>query len=342
MSKLPERFDSVGEMEDFMTRPSEALVADLAATPGDIMVLGVGGKMGPTLARLAKRAAPGKKVIGVARFSEEGVREELTRAGVDTIPADLLDRAALEGLPKAANIVFMAGRKFGAAGNVPLTWAMNVHVPAMVAEVFKASRIVAFSTGCVYPFVSVEGGGATEEVPPIPPPGDYATSCVGRERMFEYFSAQHGTPGRLMRLNYAIDMRYGVLHDIGRKVRDGETIDLTMGHANVIWQGDANTVALRCLAHATTPTTPINVTGPETFEVAAVAADFGKLLGRTPKFTGKPAPTGWINNAGRMVQEFGPPSVPLPKMIEWTADWLGRDMATLNKPTHYEVRDGKY
>ena len=342
MSKLPERFDSVGEMEDFMTRPSEALVADLAATPGDIMVLGVGGKMGPTLARLAKRAAPGKKVIGVARFSEEGVREELTRAGVDTIPADLLDRAALEGLPKAANIVFMAGRKFGAAGNVPLTWAMNVHVPAMVAEVFKASRIVAFSTGCVYPFVSVEGGGATEEVPPIPPPGDYATSCVGRERMFEYFSAQHGTPGRLMRLNYAIDMRYGVRHDIGRKVRDGETIDLTMGHANVIWQGDANTVALRCLAHATTPTTPINVTGPETFEVAAVAADFGKLLGRTPKFTGKPAPTGWINNAGRMVQEFGPPSVPLPKMIEWTADWLGRDMATLNKPTHYEVRDGKY
>lgn len=342
MSKLPDRFDSVDEMEDFMTRPSEALVADLAATPGDIMVLGVGGKMGPTLARLAKRAAPGKKVIGVARFSEQGVREELTRAGVDTIPADLLDRMALETLPKAANIVFMAGRKFGAAGNVPLTWAMNVHVPAMVAEVFKASRIVAFSTGCVYPFVSVEGGGATEEVPPIPPPGDYATSCVGRERMFEYFSAQHGTPGRLMRLNYAIDMRYGVLHDIGRKVRDGETIDLTMGHANVIWQGDANTVALRCLAHATTPTTPINVTGPETFEVAAVAADFGKLLGRTPKFTGKPAPTGWINNAGRMVQEFGPPSVPLPKMIEWTADWLGRDMATLNKPTHYEVRDGKY
>ena len=342
MSKLPDRFDSVDEMEDFMTRPSDALVADLAATPGDIMVLGVGGKMGPTLARLAKRAAQGKKVIGVARFSEEGVREKLTRAGVDTIPADLLDRAALERLPKAANIVFMAGRKFGAAGNVPLTWAMNVHVPAMVAEVFKASRIVAFSTGCVYPFVSVEGGGATEEVPPIPPPGDYATSCVGRERMFEYFSAQHGTPGRLIRLNYAIDMRYGVLHDIGRKVRDGETIDLTMGHANVIWQGDANTVALRCLAHATTPTTPLNVTGPETFEVAAVAADFGKLLGRTPKFKGKPAPTGWINNAGRMIQEFGPPSVPLPKMIEWTADWLGRDMATLNKPTHYEVRDGRY
>ncbi|HZQ00930.1 MAG TPA: NAD(P)-dependent oxidoreductase [Reyranella sp.] len=340
--KLPDRFETVEALEEFMTRPSQALVAELAKTPGDIMVLGVGGKMGPTLARMAKRAAPTKRVIGVARFSEKGVREALAEADVETIPADLLDRSALEKLPQAANVVFMAGRKFGAAGNIPLTWAMNVQVPAMVAEVFKSSRIVAFSTGCVYPFVPVDSGGATEETPPIPPPGDYATSCVGRERMFEYFSDRYKTPGRLFRLNYAIDMRYGVLHDIGRKVRDGQTIDLAMGHANVIWQGDANDVALRCLAHATTPTSPINVTGPETFAVADVAAEFGKLLGKRPNFSGTPAPTGWINNSARMVKEFGPPKVPLKKMIEWNADWLSRDMATINKPTHYEVRDGQY
>ena len=318
------------------------LVADLAGTPGDILVLGVGGKMGPTLARMAKREAPTKRVMGVARFSEPGVKEALEKAAVEPISADLLDRLALENLPKAANVVFMAGRKFGATGDVPLTWAMNVQVPAMVAEVFKESRIVAFSTGCVYPFVPVDSGGATEEVPPVPPSGDYANSCAGRERMFEYFSARHGTPGRLFRLNYAIDMRYGVLHDVGRKVRDGEPIDLSMGHVNVIWQGDANSVALRCLARATTPTTPINVTGLETIEIRKLAAEFGKLLGRTPILTGKEAPTGWLNNASRMEKEFGPPSVPLSKMIEWTTDWLQRDMATLNKPTHYEVRDGKY
>jgi nucleoside-diphosphate-sugar epimerase len=339
---LPDRFASVAALEDFLSEPTPELGGDLARVEGDILILGVAGKMGPTLARMAKRAAPNKRIVGVARFSDAATRAQLEQAGIDTMQCDLLDRHAVEALPRLENVVYMAAMKFGASGDPALTWAMNVHVPAIVAETFAASRIVAFSTGCVYPFVPVDGGGATEEVPPVPPPGDYANSCAGRERMFQHFSARLGTPGRIVRLNYAIDMRYGVLHDIASKVRDGAPIDLAMGHVNVIWQGDANAVALRCLARTTRPTTPINVTGPETISVRWLAEELGRRLGRTPKFTGSEASAGWVSNAAAMVAEFGAPRVPLARMMDWTADWLGRGMASLGKPTHYEVRDGRF
>jgi len=339
---LPERFASVAELEDFLSQPPPDLIAELATVRGDILLLGVAGKIGPTLARMAKRAAPDKRVVGVARFSDPGVRDGFERAGVETIACDLADRAAVAALPRLDNVIYMAAMKFGASGNPALTWAMNVHVPAIVAETFHASRIVAFSTGCVYPFVPVTGGGASEETPALPPPGDYANSCVGRERMFEYFSGRLGTAGRMLRLNYAIDMRYGVLHDIATKVRDGVPIDLGMGHVNVIWQGDANAVSLRTLARTTRPTSPLNVTGPETLEVRQLAKEFARRFGRPARFIGEEAPTGWINNAARMLREFGPPRVPIERMLDWTADWLARGMPSHGKPTRYEVRDGQY
>jgi nucleoside-diphosphate-sugar epimerase len=339
---LPDRFADVDALEDFMTLPSQALVDDLARVPGDIIVLGIGGKMGPTLARLAKRAAPGKRVFGVARFSEAGVEEKLKGWGIETISCDLLDREAIARLPKVENVVYMAGRKFGSSGAEHLTWAMNAFVPALVAEAFAKSRIVAFSTGCVYPFVSVLHQGATEQVPPNPPPGEYANSCVARERVFQYFSHKCGTPGRLIRLNYAIDMRYGVLFDIAGRVKAGAPIGLSTGHVNVIWQGDANAQALRALAHCTTPASPLNVSGPEVASVRAMAEAFGARLGKKPIFIGAEADTAWLISTAEATRLFGYPVVPLGRMIDWVADWTARDMQSLGKDTHFDVRDGVF
>ena len=338
---LPDTIADIAALDDLLCRPSQALIDDLRKVDGDVMILGVAGKMGPTLAGLAKAALPDRRIIGVARFSEAGVKDWLRARGIETIHCDLLDEAAIEALPRTPNVVFMAGRKFGAVGDLSLTWAMNAHVPALVAQAFAESRIVAFSTGCVYPFVPVNGKGADEALPPNPP-GEYAQSCVGRERMFEYFSRKFATPGRLFRLNYAIDMRYGVLHDIATKILQGKPIDVSLGHVNFIWQGDACAQALRCLAHCETPTSPINVSGREVLRVRDLAAKLGARLGREPIIVGAEESTAWLTDTSQAVKLFGPPIVNTAQLIAWTADWVARSMPSLGKPTKYEVRDGRY
>jgi len=338
---LPDRFRDVAHLEEVMTAPSAALIADFEKSPGDLIILGVGGKIGPTLARLAKRAAPGKRVVGVARFSEKGLREQLAGWGIECIEADLLDRVQIEALPKLPNVVFMAGRKFGSSGSADLTWVMNAHVPALVAEAFAGSRIVAYSSGCVYPYVDVRQGGATESTPTVPPPGVYAYSCVAREAMFQYFSRLHQTPGRIIRLNYAIDMRYGVLSDIATRVHTGTPLDLTMGHVNVIWQGDANEFVLRALNHCTVPSSPLNVSGPQT-SVRWLAEQFGQRLGKPPVLTCAEAPDAWLVDTSESIRLFGSPRVPLARMMDWTADWVARGIPSLGKDTHFDTRDGAF
>jgi nucleoside-diphosphate-sugar epimerase len=338
---LPDIIPDVASLDDLLCRPSQALMDDLQRVDGDIMILGVAGKMGPTLAGLAKAALPHRRIIGVARFSDPGTKAWLQAHGIETINCDLLDEAAIRTLPKTPNIIFMAGRKFGAEGDLSLTWAMNAHVPALVAQVFVNSRIVAFSTGCVYPFVPVNGNGADESVPPDPP-GEYAQSCVGRERMFEYFSRKFATPGRLFRLNYAIDMRYGVLHDIATRILGGKPIDVSLGHVNFIWQGDASAQALRCLAHCDMPTSPINVSGHEILSVRDLARKLGARFGREPVIVGTEQPTAWLTDTSQAVRLFGEPVVDTERLIAWTADWVVRAMPSLGKPTKYEVRDGRY
>ncbi len=341
MTELPDKFTSEDELEEFMTRPSVQLIEALKSVDGDIMVLGVAGKIGLTLARLAKRAAPEKRIIGVARFSDPQARSRLEAADVETVACDLLDRDQIAGLEPCRNILFLAGRKFGAASNQPLTWAMNGHVPALVAEQFPSSRIVAYSTACVYPMTDVASGGSVEG-DPLTPIGEYANSCIARERIFEYFSALNQTPGKLYRLSYAIDMRYGVLHDIANAVFNGIPVSLAISHVNVIWQGDANSYALQLLAHVTTPTSPINISGPDMADVRQIAEAFGRHFDRQPEFVGDPQPESLLMNTQAQRRLFGPPTVPLDKLIEWTADWISSGRGSLGKPTHFEVRDGTY
>jgi nucleoside-diphosphate-sugar epimerase len=338
---LPARIEDEAALEELLSRPTRALIDDLAGLDGDIVVLGVAGKVGPTLARMAKRAAPGKTVLGVARFSSPELRRRIESWGVETTACDLLDREALAKLPKLPNVIFMAGKKFGTGDDPSFAWAMNAHVPALVASEFRASRIVAFSTLCVYPFGPVLHQGWDEATAPQPP-GDYANSCVGRERAFEYGSRRWSTPGRLIRLNYAIDMRYGVLHDIARWVMNEEPIPIDTGHASLIWQGDASAQILRSLSHCTAPTSPLNVGGPELASVRAIAEEFGRRFGKKPVYRGVEQEYAWVNNTFQAQRLFGYPVVPLGRMIDWMADWMLRGAPVYGKPTRYEVRDGRF
>ncbi len=335
------------ELDERLSRPAPELTRDLAALEGDLVILGAGGKMGPSLAMLARRgfdAADGgrrRRVIAVSRFTSGGVREPLEAVGIETIAADLLDPAAVEALPPAPNVIFMAGRKFGSTGDEALTWAMNAYMPALVAQRYRGARIAVFSSGNVYPLVPILSGGATEATPPEPV-GEYAQSVLARERVFEHFARTQGTRVVLLRLNYAIDLRYGVLLDVAQRVAAGEPVDVTMGHVNVIWQGDANAIALRALRLAASPPAVLNVTGPEIVSIRWLARRFAALLGAEARISGTEAPTALLSNAARCHGLFGYPSVPLEQMIEWVAGWVRQGAPTLGKPTHFEERSGRF
>lgn len=301
--------------------------------------------MGPSLARMIRRASDragtNRRVIGVARFSSPGLEKALQEWGVETLRCDLLDEQAVLRLPEAANVIYLAGMKFGATGQEPLTWAMNAYLPALVCRRFAASRIVAFSTGNVYGLVPVAGGGSAETDAPAPV-GEYAMSCLGRERMFEHFSRQCGTQAALVRLNYACDLRYGVLVDLALKIQSGAPVDLAMGWFNTIWQGDANARAIQCLDQAASPPAVFNVTGPEILNVRQTCLELGRLLGKAPLFRGRESGSALLSNAGRALAAFGQPRVTAAQLIQWVAAWVGQGGVTLNKPTHFESRDGRF
>lgn len=333
------------QLEELLSRPTAEAVELFRKLDGDVIFLGIAGKIGPSLANMAKRACEQagvkKRIIGVSRFRSEEEKKQIESFGIETIQGDLLDKDFLESLPKVKNVFFLAGMKFGSEENLSLTWAMNTYLPALVVEQFKDSRIVAYSTGCVYSLVPVESGGSLETDMPQPV-GEYAQSCLGRERMFEYGSKKNNTPVALIRLNYAVEPRYGVLVDIATKVKNKLPVDLSMGYFNVIWQGDANDVVLRSLNQAASPAFVLNITGQDILSVREVAMEFGKLFGVEPQFVGVEAKTALLSNSELAFSLFGKPRVPVQKVIQWIARWMDEDQKLLGKPTHFEVRDGKY
>jgi nucleoside-diphosphate-sugar epimerase len=336
---------TIEELEDQLSRPTEADVTALAEMDSDLVILGAGGKMGPSLSRLARRAADqarvNKRIIAVSRFSDENLRRQLSAHNIDTVACDLLEPGALAGLPDAPNVIFMAARKFGTTGAEHLTWAMNTFLPGLVAERYRDSRIVTFSTGNVYPLTQVSKGGSVE-LDPVDAEGEYAQSALGRERMFEYGSYRWGTPVTILRLNYAVELRFGVLVDIALAVFERRPIDLRMGHVNVIWQRDANSYCLRSFAHCQAPPFLLNITGPETLSVRTVAEEFGRRFNRKPVFSGEESNTALLSNAGKAQQLFGCPTVSAEQAIDWVADWISHGGPMLNKPTHFATRDGQF
>ncbi len=342
---LPERIDTEAELEELLTRPSPALVDFISQVPSPLLVLGAGGKMGPTLAVLAKRAATvaghGLEVVAVSRFSNTASRRWLERQGVKTIAADLLNARSFADLPDASALIYLVGQKFGTTQDPAATWAVNVLVPVNVLERYRLARIAALSTGNVYPLTEVSAGGAVEG-DPLTPLGEYANAAVARERIFTFCSRRHGTPIALLRLFYAVELRYGVLMDVAGKVHAGEPVDLANGYFNFIWQGDANEFVLRSLALAESPPSAWNLCRPQIFSVRAVAEELGKLLGRQPIFSGREAPTALLGNSAAICAKLGGPAVALETMLRWIAHWAKQGGRILGKPTHFEVRDGKY
>jgi nucleoside-diphosphate-sugar epimerase len=342
---LPSTIENVEQLDDLLSEPTERAIESMARLRGDLLLLGVGGKMGPTLARMARRASDlagvGRRVFGASRFSSQALEEQLQQHGIDTIRCDLSDPRQIEKLPDVPNVIFMTGMKFGSTGQEPLTWMTNVVVPGLVCQRFRQAKIVAFSTGNVYGLSPVARQGSVES-DRLNPVGEYAMSAVGRERIFQHFSQAQGIPIALLRLNYAHEMRYGVLVDLARAVWAGRPVDLTMGYFNALWQGDANAMALAAFDEVASPPRIMNLSGAELLSVRDVAIEFGRLLNKQVAFCGSEAPDALLSNGQLGFRLCGEARVNAPRMIQWIADWVRRGGECLERPTHFEVRDGSY
>ncbi|QDU10501.1 NAD-dependent epimerase/dehydratase family protein [Gimesia aquarii] len=345
MQDLPQTIENVEQLEELLSRPTPQVIKALNQTRGDLILLGIAGKMGPTLARMIIRgdqeAGIQRRLIGVSRFSDESSRQPLEDLGIETLKGDLLDVDFINSLPDVPNVIYMAGMKFGATGNESLTWAMNTYLPALVCNKYQNSQITAFSTGNVYGLVDASGNGSVETDKPNPT-GEYAMSCLGRERMFEHFSRTLKIPMTLIRLNYATECRYGVLVDIAQQVYQEKTIDISMGYVNVIWQGDANAMTLCSMPDDTSPPAFLNVAGPQILSVREISERFGSLFGKPPQFNGTESQDALLNNGQYGHQRYGAPLVEVDQIIAWIADWIQHERPLLGKPTHFESRSGKF